>query len=141
MDIEIQRADTRLRRVTVVVLVLATIAAAGVIVLVHGWMIRRALASTPEQLLAQMRQWLGLASIACGLCLLLLAAHAWRRGRAAVAQRRWPVANARVLRDTPIRRDDAALGIARLLNLVSLMLLAFAVALIALSWRLFLVAH
>jgi hypothetical protein len=141
MAIEIQRADTRLRRVTIVALVLATLAAAGVILLVHGWMIRHALASTPEQLLAQMRQWLGLASIACGLCLLLLAAHAWHRGRAATSQRRWPVANARVLRDTPVRRDDAALRIARLLNLVSLMLLAFAVALIALSWRLFLVAH
>jgi hypothetical protein len=71
----------------------------------------------------------------------VLAVHAWRRGRAAAAQRRWPVANARVLRDTPIRRGDAALAIARLLNLVSLMLLAFAVAMIALSWRLFLVAH
>jgi hypothetical protein len=67
--------------------------------------------------------------------------HAWRRGGAAVAQRRWPVANTRGLRDTPVRRGEAALGIARVLNMVSLMLLAFAVALIALSWRLFLVAH
>lgn len=141
MDIEIQRADVRLRRLTIAVLAFAAVAAVGVILLARGWMIRQALASTPEQLLAQMRHWLGAASIACGLCLLLLATHAWRRGRAALAQRRWPVANARVLRDTPIRRDDAALGIARLLTLVSLMLVVFAVAMIALSWRLFLVAH
>jgi len=141
MDIEIQRADTRLRRVTIVVILLAAIAAAGVILIAHDWMMQQALASTPEQLVAQMRRWLGWASIGCGACLLALATHAWRRGRAAIAQRRWPVANARVLRDTPVKHGDAALGVARLLNLVALMLLAFAVAMVALSWRLFLVAH
>jgi hypothetical protein len=141
MDIEIQRADMRLRRVSIVVLVVAAIVAAGVILLARDWMIGQALASTPEQLVVRMRHWLGAASIACGLCLLLLAMHAWRRGRAASAQRRWPVASARVLRDTLVRRGDAALGVARLLNLVSVMLLAFAVAMIALSWRLFFVAH
>jgi len=141
MDIEIQRADVRLRRVTIAVLVIAAVAAVGMILLARDWMIGQAMASTPEQLVARMRHWLGAASIACGLCLLLLAMHAWRRGRAAVAQRRWPVANTRVLRDTPVRRGEAALGIARVLNMVSLLLLAFAVALIALSWRLFLVAH
>lgn len=141
MEIEIQRADVRLRRVTITVLVLASIAAVGVLLLARGWMMSQALLSTPEQLLVQMRHWLGAACIACGICLLLLATHAWRRGRAAVAQRRWPVANARVLRDTKVRRDEAALGIARMLNMVSLMLLAFAVAMIALSWRLFLAAH
>src|SRR6187551_883503 len=103
MDIEIQRADARLRRVTIAVLVLAAIAAVGTILLARDWMIGQAMASTPEQLIAQMRRWLGAASIACGLCLLLLAMHAWRRGRAAAAQRRWPVANASVLRDTPVR--------------------------------------
>ena len=141
MEIEIQRADVRLRRVTIAVLVLATIAAIGVILLARGWMMSQALSSTPEQLLVQMRHWLGAASIACGVCLLMLATHAWRRGRAAVAQRRWPVANASVLRDTPVRHGEAALGIARILSMVSLMLVAFAIAMTALSWRLFLAVH
>jgi len=137
MATDIQRADVRLRRMTVIVLLLAAIGATGMIVFARQWMIEQAIVSTPEQLVSRMRQWLGAASIACGLCLLALAVYAWRRGRAASAQRRWPLANARVLRDTPVRHGEAALGVARLLNLVSLMLLAFAMATIALSWRLF----
>ena len=141
MDIEIQRADIRLRKVTIFVLIFAAILAVAVILLARHWLIEQAIASTTEELLPRMRHWLGAASIACGLCLLALAAHAWGRGRAATAQRRWPLANARVLRDTPVRRGDAALRVARLLNLVSLMLVAFAVATIALSWRLFVTLH
>ena len=137
MGIEIHRADIRLRRLTVVVFMLAALGAVVVVLLASQWMIEQAIVSTPEQLVSRMRQWLGAVSIACGLCLLALAMHAWRRGRAASAERRWPLANARVLRDTPVRHGEAALRIARLLNLVSLMLLVFAVATMALSWRLF----
>ena len=108
MGIEIQRADIRLRRLTVVVFMLAALGAVVVVLLASQWMIEQAIVSTPEQLVSRMRQWLGAVSIACGLCLLALAMHAWRRGRAASAERRWPLANARVLRDTPVYDEAAA---------------------------------
>jgi hypothetical protein len=85
MGIEIQRADIRLRRLTVVVFMLAALGAVVVVLLARQWMIEQAIVSTPEQLVSRMRQWLGAVSIACGLCLLALAMHAWRRGRAGSA--------------------------------------------------------
>lgn len=137
MTIEIQRADAGRRRTTAIVLALAVPAAIGVFVWAQRWLVARAIESSTEQLVAQMRHWIGIAVALTALCLLLLAIHGLLRARAAAAQKRWPVANARVLRDTPVRRGEAALRTARLLNVVSLLLFAFAVAAFALSWRLF----
>jgi hypothetical protein len=141
MNTEIQRADIGLRRVTLIVLILATLAAAGLVLLARNWMIAKAIASTPQELVVQMRFWISIASMSCGLCLLLLAAYTWRLARRASTQRRWPLAEARVLRDTPIRHGDAALATARLLNMVSLLLFVFSAATIVLSWRLFAVVR
>jgi hypothetical protein len=140
MNVEIQPADVRLRRVSAVVLLLALLAAVATVLLARDWMIARAVASTPTQLVAQMRQWIGIAAIAAGACLLLLAIHAWRLSRATRAQQRWPLIEARVLRDTPVRHGEAALRIGRMLHVVSLLLFGFAAAIVAIGWRLFAVA-
>ncbi|MBA8883372.1 hypothetical protein [Dokdonella fugitiva] len=137
MTIEIQRADTRLRRITVSVLVFAVAAAAAFLYFARRWLVERAIASSIEGLVMQMRQWIGITVVLIAACLLVLAIHALRRARAAVAGQRWPVAGTRVLRDTPVRHGEAALRIARLLKLLSLLLFLFAAATFAVSWRLF----
>jgi hypothetical protein len=137
MTTEIQRADTRLRRTTALVLALAVPAAAALVYFAQHWLIERAIASSIEDLVVQMRHWIGIAVAASAACLFALAIHALRRARAAAAQQRGPVAGARVLRDTPVRHGEAALRTARLLNLLSLLLFVFATATFALSWRLF----
>lgn len=137
MTTEIQRADTRLRRTTAIVLIVAVVAAAVIFHVAQHWLLERAAASSTEDLIAQMRHWIGVAFALSAACLFALAIHAWRRARAAKAQQRWPVTAARVLRDTPVRHGAAALRVARLLHLLSLLLFVFCAATFVLSWRLF----
>lgn len=137
MTNEIQRADTRLRRMTVLVLALAVPAAAAFLFFAQRWLVERAIASSIEGLVMQMRQWIGITVMLIAACLLVLAIHALRRARAAAAGQRWPIDGVRVLRDTPVRRGEAALRVARLLKLLSLLMFVFAAATFAVSWRLF----
>jgi hypothetical protein len=137
MDNEIQHADLRLRRVTAIVLVLAGAIAALLVFAFQRWLADFATTLPTEDLVARLRPWIGAGAIACSACLLLLAAYAAVRARAATAEKRWPVQRSRVLRDTVVRHGDDALRIARLLNLVALVLTAISVATIVLAWRLF----
>lgn len=137
MSIEIQRADVRLRRLTVVALAVAAVAAAGCALAFQRWMLHQAAALPVEQLIVRLRHWLGFATAASGLCLLLLAGHSARTARRVARQRRWPLAEARVLRDTPIRRGEAALRLGRLLDALAIVLAVLAAGLGAVSWRLF----
>lgn len=135
MQPDIQRADARLRLISGVVLVFATLIAIVGVIAFHRWMSQQAATLPTALLIAQLRRWIGFALLACGLCLLLLAGYAARVARQVIEQRRWPRAGARVLRDTPIRRDAAALRFGRLLNLAAIVLLALALGAGALSWR------
>lgn len=137
MDDEIQRADLRLRRVTAIVLVLAAILATALVIAFGRWLSDFAASVPTGHLVQRLRPWIGVAAIACSLCLFALAAYAAVHARRAAAERRWPLQRARVLRDTVVRRGDAALRIARLLNLVALVLVAIGVATVLLGWRLF----
>jgi TRAP-type C4-dicarboxylate transport system permease small subunit len=137
MSTEILHADRRLRRVTFVVLMLSVLAAAALVFASHAWLTRLANTLTTAQLIEQIRRGIGLAVIACGGCLLLLAGYSARMARRVKNERRWPLSDARVLRDTPIRRDLAATRIARLLDVVTFALVLFAIATIVLAWRLF----
>lgn len=137
MDDEILRADLRLRRVTAIVLVLAAMLAAVLVVAFGRWLSDFAVAVPTEDLVRRLRTWIGLAAIACSLCLFALAAYAAVNARRATAERRWPLQRARVLRDTVVRHGEPALRIARLLNLVALVLVAIGAAAILLGWRLF----
>ena len=141
MTTDIQPADRRLRRVTAVVLALAALAAIILVFAFQHWMTHLADRLPTEQLIVQLRRWIGLAMIAGGLCLLLLAGYAAWLARATLEQRRWPPASWRVLHDTPIRHDGAAKLIGRRLNITALVLTLLAVATAVLSWRLFAVAH
>ena len=141
MPIDIQPADRRLRRVTAVVLALATVAAIILVFTFQHWMTHLAGRLPTEQLIVQLRRWIGLAMVASGLCLLLLAGYAARLARATLEQRRWPPAAWRVLHDTQIRHDEAAKRIGGGLNIAALALILLAIATAVSSWRLFAVAH
>lgn len=137
MSTEIQRADAGLRRTTLVMLALAAILAVACVFAFHQWMLHQSAALPTEQLIVRLRHWIGLAMTASALCLLLLAGHSARAARRVAEQRRWPLAEARVLRDTPIRSGDAALRIGRLLNGTAVVLVLLALGVGLLSWRLF----
>lgn len=140
MTVEIQRADPRLRRVTVLVLTLAAIVAAWSAFAFQQWMLQQAAALSSEQMIARLRHWIGLATTASGLCLLLLAGHSARTARRVSEQQRWPLADARLLRDTPIHRGGAAQRYRRLLNTTAVVLLLLALGVGLLSWRLYALA-
>lgn len=137
MSEEIQRADLRLRRTTIAVLAFAALAALVSILTFQRWLGELAATLPTELLIAQVRRWIGVAATACSLCILLLAGHAAVQARRINAGQRWPVERARVLRDTVVRRGEAALRIGRLLNVTALVLIVVGAATALLSWRLF----
>lgn len=141
MHTDIQRANPRLRRLTAVVLGVATLLALLLVFAFQRWMLQQAETLPTAQLIVQLRGWIGMALTASGLCLLLLAGHTARLARRVIAERRWPLATARVLRDTPIRRETAALRLARLFNIVAVALLVLAIGVGVVSWRLFTTGH
>ena len=137
MSEEIQRADVRMRRITVVVIAVAALAALASVIAFQRWLGELAATLPTELLIANMRRWIGIAATAGSICILLLAGHAAIQARRINAGQRWPLEQARVLRDTVVRRGEAALRIGRLLNVTALVLIVVGVATALLSWRLF----
>ena len=137
MNTDIQRGDARLRRTSIFVIVFASVVAIACVFSFQRWMAEHAASASTADLIAQLRRWIGIALTASGLCLLVLAGSAARLARRIGEQQRWPVADARVLRDTPIRRGAAALRIAKGLNALAVVLIALAIGTGVLSWRLF----
>ena len=141
MAIEIQTADRRLRRSTVMWTGVAVIVALGALLLFWHFIARRADTLPTPALVAETRRWIAAALTVSGLCLLLLAGLAARRARQARGEDRWPIASARVLRDTRVRHGEAALHIARLLEMAAVLAMLLALAAGALGWRLVAAAH
>jgi hypothetical protein len=137
MNQEILRADQRLRRFSLVVLTLATLLALVLVFAFQRWLAHTADAMPAAQLIAQLRRTIGAALTASGVCILLLAGYAARLARRILEQGRWPLAQTRVLRDTPIRRGSEAERIARTLNIAATALVLLAIIVAALSWHLF----
>lgn len=119
------------------VLALAAIAAFILMFVFQRWLVRTTGAMPTAQLIVQLRAWIGSALVASGVCLLLLAGYSARLARRIVEQGRWPLAGARVLQDTPIRRNAEAAKIARKMNIAAIVLMLLAAGLGAASWHLF----
>jgi len=137
MDHDVQPADVRLRRTTAIALTFAAAAAVLCVFAFQHWIALRAERLPTPQLVAELRRWVGAAMAAASLCLLLLAGHAGRTAHRIGLERRWPPAAARVLRDTPVRRDRAAARIRLFYMTAALLLSVLAVVAAAASWRLF----
>lgn len=140
MAVEIQRADMRSRRISIVVLAVSVIAALVFVYAFHRWITQLAANLPTEQLVARLRRWIGVAMTAWGLCLLLFTGYAAWLARLTLGQRRCPPASLRVVRDTPVRRDAAAVTVAKALNAAAIILVMLAVVIAWLSWHLFTVA-
>lgn len=136
MASDIHRADPSMRRITFIVLGLAMLVAVGLVFVFQHWLAQLALQFSTTELVAQLRRMIGFTTFAIGLCLLLIAACAARISRCIKSERRWPLTAARVLRDTPIRRERDAIRIAGWLTAAAIGLIVLALASIALGWRL-----
>lgn len=137
MNVEMHRADPRLRRLTFAVLGIGLIAAVLSISMYHRWLDRAVQGMPAAQMFADLRRTIGFAMAGCALCLLLLAGYAARLGRRVIEERRWPLRTARVVRDTPVRAGTDALVFGRSLNMAAIVLIALAVGCSVLSWHLF----
>lgn len=137
MSEEIQRADPRLRRVAVLMLVGATVAAACVLLGFHAWLVQSMATLTNVQVIARMHVSVGISCTGIGLCLLLLAAYCARIARATLDGARWPPASMRVLADTLVRRGAQAQTIGRLLNVAALVLVVLGFVAALYGWRSF----
>jgi hypothetical protein len=136
MNIEIHRADPQLRRLTLVVLASAMLAAILLMAWFHHWLDRSTVAMPTERFMLEMHRMIGITSTASSLCLLLLAACAARLGRRVIAARRWPLQGSRVVLDMRIRTGDEAAAFGRVLNIVAVVLVVLAIAFGVLGWRL-----
>lgn len=134
---EILRADSALRRKTVIVLGMALVLAILALFLFQRWLIDSIVSLDVQAAVVRMRGVIGVALTASAICLAVLAAYAARKGTQARATARWPLAGARVLLDTPIRRGSVALRIGRWLQFIAGVLAVLAIATGAVSWRLF----
>lgn len=137
MNIEIHRADPQLRRLTLVVLAFAMLAAILLLVWFHHWLDRSTVAMPAERFALEMQRMIGITSTGSGLCVLLLAGYAARLGRRVIDERRWPLRGSRVVLDTRVRTGADAVSFGRMLNIVAVVLIVLAIGFGVLGWRLF----
>ncbi len=130
------RADPRLRRQTLAALAVAAAIAVAAVVWFQSWLGGVAAVPGTDLLILRLRRLIGIALTGSAICLAVLAWYAAHKAVKVKAFEQWPLPAVRVLRDTPIRRGDAALAIRRRLNVAAgvLLLLAFATGVV--SWRL-----
>lgn len=126
MEPDVIRADPRTRAVTLAVLLVAAAAAIACVLGFQRWLEAHAARVSPQQLIADLRQWIGVAMTAVGLCFLLLGGHAARLARRIGQLRSWPLPGARPLRDTRMLHGDQALRLARWLNAAAILAIVLA---------------
>ena len=129
------RADPSLRRLTTVVLGIAAILALIAVVLFQQWLTGIGDIPGTDLLIARLRRMIGVALTASAVCLALLAWYAAHNASRIKVLEQWPLPGTRVIRDTPVRRGEAANRIRRLLNIVAVSLLVLAFGMGAISWQ------
>lgn len=137
MSDDILRADQRLRRLTTIALIVATLLCVVALIAFHRWMSGIGDGQHVAHVVARMRSMIALALTGSALCMGALAWHAARSGQRARSSEQWPLPGARVIRDTPMRRGRAAARIGVLLQIAAVVLLVLAIAAGTVSWRLF----
>jgi len=135
MSEDIQRADPAYRRRTLRLLGASVVVAIVALVYAQHWMQAHAIVGAPREAAMQIRQWIGITATLCGFCLLALAGHAWWLSSRAQREARWPLASARVMRDTRVRRGAAVVPIVRWLRIATLVFIAFATLAIVAGWH------
>lgn len=132
---EILRADPRLRRQTLLALGIGAILGGIVLIAFQHWLAGISALPGNDLLIARLWRMIGIALTGCAICLGLLAWYAMHKAARIRAARQWPHPGTRVLRDTPIRRGEAAMRISRVLTVLGMTLLLFCLGLGFVSWR------
>ena len=137
MTDDMLHADPRLRRLTVFALMVGGLLALIAMVLFQRWL--NSIGGTPgtDLMILRLRGMIGIALTASAVCLALLAGYAAHKASSIKAVEQWPLPGTRVIRDTPIRRGEAAHRIERQLNIVAVTVLVLAFATGAVSWQMF----
>ena len=138
MSNDMLRADPRLRRRTIGILVAAAVLCVAAVLVFQRWMLGVAdEVQSLDALVPRLQTWTALALTGSALCLAVLAWLAARSGRRACQSEQWPLPGARVIRDTPMRRGAPARRVGRLLQVTALALIALAIGAALVSLRLF----
>lgn len=129
-------ADRRLRAVAVITLLAAVTLAAVSLSLVDAWL-SKVQRLPPEAALRQLRfAFLWLAGVG-GAALCGLSAYLWHLGSRVRAVRQSPLPGARVLRNTLILREEAAVRRGKVIQILGVALALCYVAFLFFCWRLF----
>ena len=137
MSKDLLRADLPLRRTTWIVLGIAGLACVVALVAFQRWLGGFGEDVPIADLVARMNKLIAIALTGSALCFAVLAWLAARTSRRAVETGQWPAPDARVIRDTPVRRGLAARRIARQFEIAGIVLLLLALGAGAMSLRLF----
>ena len=105
------------------------------IVLFQQWL--NSVGSMPgtDLLILRLRRTIGLALTGSAICLALLAWYSANRASRTKSADQWPLPGTRVIRDTPIRRGEAAQKIGTQLQAAAIILLVLASAAGYVSWQ------
>ncbi|MEZ5463105.1 hypothetical protein [Dokdonella sp.] len=129
MSEDMLRADARLRRQTLIALGLASAVAVVALFFFQRWLSGiGAIPGTDLQIL-RLRQMIGIGLTGSAICLALLAWYAVHQASRVKATGQWPTPGTRVIRDTPIRRGNAARQVTQVFQATALVLLMLAFAL------------
>jgi hypothetical protein len=137
MNIEIHRADPHVRRLTLIVLSAGVLAAILLVTWFHHWLDRSTIATPGDLLMLKMRRMIGITGMASGLCVLVIAGYIARLARRVLDERRWPPRSSRVVRDTRVHSGEGAVALARMLNILAVVLIVLALAIGVFGWRFF----
>ena len=132
---EIERADARLRKVAILVILLTLVVGAGAILALPHWFETLRLRPAPRarQSLAAALVW---STAGISVMLLAVAAYAWRLGARARDASRFPPPGMRVIRDTVVLHGPAAGRRAKLLQALAIALGVCGVGLFVAALRL-----
>lgn len=137
----IHRGDPKFKRLVIVLVICGIVIAALFTVEVLHWLQGLRKMANPSLVLAQLKFSIGAGAGGVAICFLALATYWAILGSRILREQRWPIANARILRDTPIRYGKSAQRKGATILLMALILLILAFVIPAQVWMLLATIH
>lgn len=133
---DLQRSDPKLRLGALVIVIAALLAGVALLLVLQRWFAELKhlpSAAAQVQLLAAFAWAIGSVCTA----ILWFAAFLWHSGTRVRRVAQWPLPGARVIRDTPVLRGDAAVARGRVMQGAGAALFLCAVCIAVVAWRLY----